>query len=60
MNQALSGAMSIVTPPLGALLLGVLVMPAILAIDIGTALVAITSLLFVHVPQPGDEVKVEA
>ncbi len=52
MNQGLQGLASIVTPPLGALLLGLLPMPAILAIDIATALPAILPLLFIPIPQP--------
>jgi DHA3 family macrolide efflux protein-like MFS transporter len=52
LNQALQGLASIVAPPLGALLMSVLPLQAILAIDVGTAMLAITPLLFVHVPQP--------
>ncbi|NLD72043.1 MAG: MFS transporter, partial [Chloroflexi bacterium] len=39
-------------PPLGALLLGLLPMGGILAIDVGTALMAVVPLLFIPVPQP--------
>ena len=52
LNQTLHGMMNILSPPLGALLLGVLPLQVILAIDVGTAALAIGSLLFVHIPQP--------
>jgi DHA3 family macrolide efflux protein-like MFS transporter len=55
MNQALQGAANIITPPLGALLLVGMTMPAILMIDVSTAFVAIVPLLFIHVPQPAQE-----
>jgi DHA3 family macrolide efflux protein-like MFS transporter len=51
-NQALRGAMSIVAPMAGALLLGVLPMQGILAIDVLTAAIAIGCLIFVAIPQP--------
>jgi DHA3 family macrolide efflux protein-like MFS transporter len=52
LNQALQGLGSIVAPPLGALLLNVLPMQGLLAIDVVTAILAITPLVFVHIPQP--------
>jgi DHA3 family macrolide efflux protein-like MFS transporter len=52
LNQALQGVGSIVAPPLGALLLDVLPMQGVLAIDVVTAMLAITPLFFVHLPQP--------
>jgi DHA3 family macrolide efflux protein-like MFS transporter len=52
MNQTLYGVMNIMAPPLGALLLSLLALPAVLLIDIGTALLAILPLLFIAVPQP--------
>jgi len=52
MNQTLWGALNIVAPPLGALLLSVLTFPQIMAIDVVTALIAITPMLFVSIPQP--------
>jgi DHA3 family macrolide efflux protein-like MFS transporter len=51
-NQSLQGAMGIVAPPLGALLLGVLPMPGVLAIDVVTALLGIVPLFFIAIPQP--------
>jgi DHA3 family macrolide efflux protein-like MFS transporter len=52
LNQALQGLGSIVAPPLGALLLSVLPMQGVLAVDVVTAILAVSPLLFVHVPQP--------
>jgi DHA3 family macrolide efflux protein-like MFS transporter len=51
-NQTLQGVTNIVAPPTGALLLEILPMQGVLAIDIVTALVAITPLLFIPIPQP--------
>lgn len=52
LNNALRGTLKIAAPPLGALLLEVLPMQSILAIDVGTALLAIAPLLFIGIPQP--------
>ncbi len=52
LNQMLYGAMGIVAPPLGALLLAVLPIQGILMIDVVTALLAILPLLFIMIPQP--------
>lgn len=52
MNQALSGAVNIVAPPIAALLIVLMPMYAILSIDVVTALIAITPLLFLKIPQP--------
>ena len=52
MNQTLQGAINIVTPPLGALLLTVLPLSGILSIDVVTAILAIVPLFFVRIPQP--------
>lgn len=52
LNQTLRGAVNIVGPPLGALLLQVMPLQGVLAVDVGTALLGIAPLLFVHVPQP--------
>lgn len=51
-NQMLNGGMNVVAAPLGALLLSLLPMQAILAIDVTTALVGILPLLFIQIPQP--------
>jgi DHA3 family macrolide efflux protein-like MFS transporter len=52
LNQTLQGIGSIVAPPLGAVLLSVLPMQGVLVVDVVTAILAITSLFIVHVPQP--------
>jgi DHA3 family macrolide efflux protein-like MFS transporter len=52
LNQTLNGLSNIVAPPLGALLLAVLPLQGILAIDVVTAALAVTPLLFIPVPQP--------
>jgi DHA3 family macrolide efflux protein-like MFS transporter len=51
-NQALYGGLNILSAPLGAYLLSVLSMQGMLGIDVGTALFAISILLFVRIPQP--------
>lgn len=51
-NQMLQGAINIVAPPMGALLLEALPMQGVLSIDIVTAAIAITPLLFIAIPQP--------
>jgi len=57
-NQALYGALNIISAPLGAFLLAILPMQGILAIDILTAVIAITILLFSQIPQPDRNEKV--
>jgi len=51
-NQALYGGLNIISAPLGAFLYAALPMQGILSIDVGTALIAITILLFFRIPQP--------
>ncbi len=51
-NQTLNGALNIVGPPLGALLMEVLPLHGVVLVDVGTAALAIAPLFFVHVPQP--------
>lgn len=51
-NQTLNGALNIVAPPLGALLLSILPIYGVLAVDIVTAAIAIVPLLLVNIPQP--------
>lgn len=51
-NQALYGGLNIISAPLGALLLSILPMQGILAIDVSTALLAVTILFFIAIPQP--------
>jgi DHA3 family macrolide efflux protein-like MFS transporter len=52
LNQTLRGAMNIVAPPMGALLLSLMPLQSIMAIDVGSAALAIICLFFVHIPQP--------
>ena len=52
LNQVLEGASRILGPPAGALLIETLPIQSILTIDVATAIIAVTSLSFVHVPQP--------
>ncbi len=52
LNQTLQGGLNIISAPLAALLLDLLPMQGILAIDVGTAMFAVGSLLFVTIPQP--------
>jgi DHA3 family macrolide efflux protein-like MFS transporter len=53
LNQMLNGGLNVVTAPLGALLLELLSIQAVLMIDVLTALTAILPLLFIQIPQPG-------
>jgi len=52
LNEALWGLASIISPPLGAILLAFLPIQSILAIDIITALIAIAPLVFIPIPNP--------
>ena len=52
LNNALRGAMSILSPLLGALLLKIMPLSSILILDVVTALFAIVPLLFIPIPQP--------
>jgi len=60
LNQSLQGGMNIVAPPVGALLLGLMPLPGVLLIDIVTALIAISPLLFISIPQPERRAVTEA
>jgi len=52
LNQMLQGAVTIAAPPAGAFLIGLLPMYSVLAVDIATAVVAVTVLFFIAIPQP--------
>lgn len=52
LNQTIHGGQLIITAPLGALLYSTLPMAGVMAVDVGTALIAIVPLLFIHVPRP--------
>lgn len=56
LNQTLQGLIGIFAPPLGALLIGLLPLQGVLAIDIGTAVLAILPLLFFTIPHPPRQV----
>jgi MFS transporter, DHA3 family, macrolide efflux protein len=51
LNQGLQGAITVVAPPVGALALGLLPVPAVLAVDIVTAAIAVTCLAVVAIPK---------
>ncbi len=51
-NQAIRGSLNIVAPPLGALLMTLLKFHLVIGIDVLTAMIAITPLLFIRIPQP--------
>jgi DHA3 family macrolide efflux protein-like MFS transporter len=51
-NQAVRGIIQVVSPPLGALLLGIMPIHAVLLIDVGTAALAIAPLVFILIPEP--------
>jgi DHA3 family macrolide efflux protein-like MFS transporter len=50
--QSLPGLGAILAPPLGALLINILPMQAVLSVDVATALLAIAPLFVVQIPQP--------
>lgn len=52
LSQMVAGATDILSPSLGALLLGLMRLHTIMAIDVVTAAFAIAPLLFVRIPQP--------
>jgi DHA3 family macrolide efflux protein-like MFS transporter len=52
LNQLLQGVMNIAAPPLGALLVEILPLHRVLSVDIGTAVLAVFSLLLIQIPQP--------
>jgi DHA3 family macrolide efflux protein-like MFS transporter len=55
MQQTLQGLVSIVAPPTGAVLIGILPTQGVLMIDVLTALTAIVPLLFISVPRPASQ-----
>jgi MFS transporter, DHA3 family, macrolide efflux protein len=52
LNQTLEGVLNIVSPPLGALLISAFPMQAVLAIDVVTAIIAVSILSLIFIPQP--------
>lgn len=59
MNQTLQGVLSLFAPPLGALLLSILPTQGVLAVDIGTAALAVLPLLFISIPKPPRQERIE-
>lgn len=59
LNQTMHGVMNIVAPPMGALLLSLLPIHAILGLDVLTAGLAIAPLLVLPIPQPRRTVEEE-
>lgn len=59
LNQMLNSGLTVFSAPLGALLLALLPIQSILALDIGTAAIAVTTLFFVRIPQPPKVAQVE-
>jgi DHA3 family macrolide efflux protein-like MFS transporter len=56
MNQTLDGAVKIIAPPMGALVLALLPLWAVMLIDVVTAGLAIVIVASVHIPQPQRQV----
>jgi DHA3 family macrolide efflux protein-like MFS transporter len=52
LNHTMQGALNIIAPPLGAILLSLIPFYGIMGIDLVTAILAITPLFFVAIPQP--------
>ena len=52
LNQLLTGLINIAAPVLGALLVAVFPLHSVLAVDLGTAVLAVLPLLFIFIPQP--------
>ena len=52
LNQLLQGLINIAAPVLGALLVAVIPLHTVLAVDLGTAVLAVLPLLFIFIPQP--------
>ncbi len=59
-NQAIQSVSNIAGPALGALAIGLMDIGHVLLLDIAGAIVAIASLLFVHIPNPSREEQTKA
>ena len=57
MNRTLAGILQFVTPALGAILISLFNVAAVVAIDVVTATIAIVPLLLTAVPNPGEKTK---
>ena len=51
-NQTMQGALNVIGPPLGAMLVALLPFEGIMLMDVGTAVLAVAPLFFVSIPQP--------
>lgn len=60
LNQMLQGLILVVSPALGAVLIHALTLPAIVAVDVSGALLAVTTLLFVALPNPPRRARADA
>jgi len=54
LNQTMQGALNTIGPPLGAFFLAVMPLHGVMLLDVGTAILAIAPLFFVHIPQPSN------
>jgi DHA3 family macrolide efflux protein-like MFS transporter len=52
LNQTMQGALNVIGPPLGAMLISLLPFQGVMLMDVATAVLAIVPLFFVHIPQP--------
>jgi DHA3 family macrolide efflux protein-like MFS transporter len=52
LNHTTFGIMNVFGPPLGALLLGILPLHGVMLIDVATAVIAVSPLFFIRIPQP--------
>ncbi len=55
MNQMISGVVMVVSPPIGALLINLMLISNILVLDIVGAILAVVPLLFIKIPQQQSE-----
>lgn len=60
LNQSLHGMAMLLSPLLGALLIEVLPMQGVLAIDVGTAVIAVLPLLLIRIPELGKDPEKQA
>jgi MFS transporter, DHA3 family, macrolide efflux protein len=59
LNQTVLGVLAMVSPPLGALLLGLVPMPGMLAIEVATVMLSIGALLLIPIPRPPRQSAIE-
>lgn len=59
-NQMLNGGLGIIAAPLGAILLKAMGVQGVLLVDIVTALIAVSPLFFIRVPQPERQITAPA